>query len=56
VLFNGVVVQNHVEFFGRTAHMRPAAYSKHPDRLPISIQDHGDKLRFRNIWVRPLGQ
>ncbi|MGA1392374.1 MAG: 3-keto-disaccharide hydrolase [Phycisphaerales bacterium] len=55
VLFNGLVVQNHVEFFGRTAHMRPASYSKHPDRLPISIQDHGDALRFRNIWVRPLG-
>lgn len=55
VLFNGVVVQNHVEFFGRTAHMRQAAYAKHPDKMPISIQDHGDALRFRNIWVRPLG-
>lgn len=56
VLFNGIVVQNDVDFFGRTAHMRPAAYARHPDRLPISIQDHGDMLRFRNIWVRPLGE
>ena len=55
VIFNGVLVQNHSEIFGRTAHAARASYSKHPDALPISIQDHGDALRFRNIWVRPLG-
>lgn len=55
VIFNGVVVQNHAEIFGRTAHAAPASYAPHAAKLPISIQDHGDALRFRNIWVRPLG-
>ncbi|MGA0420441.1 MAG: 3-keto-disaccharide hydrolase [Phycisphaerales bacterium] len=56
VIFNGVVVQNHVEIFGRTAAGQPPTYAKHPDRMPISIQDHGDRVRFRNIWIRPMGE
>jgi hypothetical protein len=28
----------------------------HPSKMPISIQDHGDRIRFRNIWIRPLGE
>lgn len=55
VIFNGVVVQNHEQVFGRTAVGDPPTYAKHPERMPISIQDHGDAIRFRNIWVRPLG-
>ncbi len=56
VIFNGVVVQNHAEIRGRTAVGDPPTYEKHPERMPISIQDHGDAIRFRNIWVRPLGE
>jgi len=51
---NGVLVQDHVEVMGVTAHDRPPYYEKHADKLPISLQDHGDLVRFRNIWVRPL--
>ncbi len=51
---NGVLVQDHVEVMGVTAHDRPPYYEKHADRLPIGLQDHGDLVRFRNIWVRPL--
>lgn len=56
VIFNGVVVQHHAEIYGPTAGGQPPRYSAHPSRLPISIQDHGDRIRFRNIWVRPLGE
>jgi Domain of Unknown Function (DUF1080) len=51
---NGVLVQDHVEVMGVTAHDRPPYYEKHADKLPIGLQDHGDLVRFRNIWVRPL--
>lgn len=55
VIFNGVVVQNNTEFWGSTAHMRKATYGNPHGPGPIRIQDHGDPLRFKNIWVRPLG-
>jgi hypothetical protein len=54
VLHNGVVVQNHAELQGGTFYDRPPAYEAHDDRLPIQIQDHGNPVRFRNIWVRDL--
>lgn len=54
VLLNGVLVQDEAEILGSTAHMARAAYRAHPDRLPIRLQDHGDAILFRNIWVRPL--
>jgi hypothetical protein len=52
VLHNGVVIHNHFELQGSTSYTEPAKYSKHPDKLPIHIQDHGNPVRFRNIWVR----
>ncbi len=54
VLHNGVVVQNHTEIQGDTFFDRPPAYSKHPDKLPLVLMYHGDPVRFRNIWIRPL--
>ena len=54
VLHNGVVVQNHTELLGGTYYEQPPHYEAHADRLPIHIQDHGNPVRFRNIWVRPL--
>lgn len=51
---NGVLVQNAVEVMGVTAHDKPPYYEKHDPKMPISLQDHGDLVRFRNIWVRNL--
>lgn len=52
VLHNGIVVHNHFELQGSTSYIEAAKYSKHPDKLPLSIQDHGNPVRYRNIWIR----
>ncbi|MBU3728208.1 MAG: DUF1080 domain-containing protein [Phycisphaerales bacterium] len=54
VIFNGVLVQDHVAMLGRTAHAARATYAPHEPKGPIRLQDHGDPIRFRNIWVRNL--
>lgn len=54
VLHNGVLVQDHAEVMGTTSHDKAPQYEKHAAKQPISLQDHGDPMRFRNIWVRPL--
>jgi hypothetical protein len=55
VLHNGVLVQNNVELTGPTGWIGRVPYKAHPERLPIALQDHGNPVRFRNIWVRELG-
>jgi hypothetical protein len=55
VLHNGVVTQYHVELIGETPHKQVGKYSFHGEKGPIKLQDHGDPVRFRNIWIRPLG-
>jgi hypothetical protein len=54
VFHNGILVQNNAELVGPTAHTTRPPYEAHPDRMPISLQDHGHPVRFRNIWVRSL--
>ncbi len=54
VFHNGIVVHDARELTGPTAHKARPPYKAHADRLPISLQDHGDPVRFRNIWVRDL--
>lgn len=53
-LHNGVVVLNHFELLGDTPYDRPPEYKAHPEKGPIGLQDHGNPVRFRNIWVREL--
>jgi hypothetical protein len=54
VIHNGVVVQNHFELQGGTYYDRPASYEKHPLKQPIRLQNHGDPVRYRNIWLREI--
>ena len=53
-LHNGVLIHNHTEIEGATAWHKPAEYTAHAEKLPISLQDHGNPVRFRNIWIREL--
>lgn len=54
VLHNGVVIHNHTELQGTTSYTEPPKYQKHPDKLPLNIQFHGNPVRFRNIWIREM--
>ncbi len=53
---NGVLIHANAELFGGTAWLSRPAYEAHPEKTPISLQDHGNPVRYRNIWVRELGQ
>lgn len=54
VLQNGVLIQNNVEIYGNTFNDRPALYIAHGPQAPLQLQNHGDLVRYRNIWIRRL--
>ena len=56
VLHNGIVVQNATELIGPTTNLEVYDYEPHPEAGPVRLQDHGDRVRFRNIWYRSLSE
>ncbi len=54
VFHNGVLVQNSVELLGPTTYIGASHYTPHPEKMPLALQDHGDPVQFRNIWIREL--
>lgn len=53
LLHNGVLVQNNVDLKGPTEYIGLPEYKAH-GKAPISLQDHGNPVQYRNIWIREL--
>ena len=53
VLQNGVLIQDHAEIKGPTSGPAPK-YKPHPLKQPLALQNHGNPVRYRNIWIREL--
>lgn len=54
VVHNGVLILNHFELLGDTPFNRPPRYEPSGPKGPIALQDHGNPVRFRNIWIREI--
>ena len=55
VFYNGVLVQDHVSLTGPTGWESRPAYKKHAEKMPLLLQDHNHPVRYRNVWVREIG-
>jgi hypothetical protein len=53
VVLNGVLVQNNYVLKGTTPYIGFPKYEAH-GRMPLTLQDHGTRVAFRNIWIRNL--
>jgi hypothetical protein len=57
LFFNGVLAQDHVALTGPTGYMeRPPDKPRTPAKMPLRLQDHGQPVRYRNIWIRELAE
>jgi len=54
VFQNGVLIQNNVEVWGNVSFIGVPKYTMHDAKEPLLLQDHGNPVSFRNIWIREL--
>ncbi len=54
VFHNGILVHDNAELTGPTVHKKRPPFKPHADKLSLSLQNHGNPVRFRNIWIREL--
>ncbi|MGD0583785.1 MAG: DUF1080 domain-containing protein [Bacteroidales bacterium] len=54
VVHNGVLIQNHVELRGPTEYIGKPVYKYMDAKGPIGLQNHGNPVSYRNIWIREL--
>src|SRR5579859_3705137 len=54
VFENGVLMQDHTRLEGPTGHMARSKPGAFPEAGPLKLQDHGNPVRYRNVWYRPL--
>ena len=56
VFHNGVVVHHDSVLFGPMSFETRQHYQAHPDKQPLLLQNHGNPVRYRNLWIRPLSE
>ena len=57
VILNGVILHHKKEYQGDTPHQANGSYNHpHAPEVFIELQDHNNPMRFRNIWLRKIGE
>ncbi len=54
VFVNGILVQDNTPLEGGGGHRARSGDHPFPEKGPLKLQDHGNPVRYRNIWYRPL--
>lgn len=54
VFHNGVLTQPHRALFGGTTHKKINEYKEHAEKGTLALQDHGNPVRYRNVWIREV--